>query len=132
MRESYNNRTVASADPTCTPSLEAPCFAFIPVITRLAGEPIAAIAVVVAEMDKRNAAYRRVRTRFGKDAQLETAERKARLREANADPLRQSPPDAVLRTTIAEAVKAFLQDEEARQLAKTTTSAAPGSRFTES
>jgi integrase/recombinase XerD len=51
----------------------------------------------------------------------ETAERKARLREANADPLRQSPSDASLRTTIAEAVRAFLQDEEARQLAKTTT-----------
>jgi hypothetical protein len=33
---------------------------------------------------------------------------------------RQSPPDASLRTTIAEAVKAFLQDEEARQLAETT------------
>jgi integrase/recombinase XerD len=51
----------------------------------------------------------------------ETADRKARLREANADPLRQSPPDDSLRTTIAEAVRAFLQDEEARQLAKTTT-----------
>jgi integrase/recombinase XerD len=51
----------------------------------------------------------------------ETAERKARLREANADPLRQYPLDASLRTTIAEAVRAFLQDEEARQLAKTTT-----------
>jgi integrase/recombinase XerD len=51
----------------------------------------------------------------------ETAERKARLREANADPLRQSPPDASLTTTIEAAVRAFLQDEEARQLAKTTT-----------
>jgi integrase/recombinase XerD len=51
----------------------------------------------------------------------ETAERKARLMEANADPLRQSPPEAGLRITIKDAVKAFLQDEEARQLAKTTT-----------
>jgi len=50
----------------------------------------------------------------------ETAERKARLREANADPLRSSPPDAGLRITIVEAVRSFLQDEEARQLAKTT------------
>lgn len=41
--------------------------------------------------------------------------------EANADPLRQSPPEAGLRITIKDAVKAFLQDEEARQLAKTTT-----------
>lgn len=44
----------------------------------------------------------------------ETAERKARLREANADPLRQSPPDTSLRVTIDEAVRSFLQDEEAR------------------
>ena len=51
----------------------------------------------------------------------ETAGRKARLMEANADPLRQSPPEAGLRITIKDAVKAFLQDEEARQLAKTTT-----------
>jgi integrase/recombinase XerD len=51
----------------------------------------------------------------------ETAERKARLMEVNADPLRQSPPEAGLRITIKDAVKAFLQDEEARQLAKTTT-----------
>jgi integrase/recombinase XerD len=51
----------------------------------------------------------------------ETAGRKARLMEANADPLRQSPPEASLRIPIAEAVRDFLQDEEARQLAKTTT-----------
>jgi integrase len=50
----------------------------------------------------------------------ENAERKARLMEANADPLRQSPPDDGVRITIEEAVRAFLQDEEARQLAKTT------------
>lgn len=51
----------------------------------------------------------------------ESAERKARLMEINADPLRQSPPEPSLRITIKDAVEAFLQDEEARQLAKTTT-----------
>lgn len=51
----------------------------------------------------------------------ETAERKARLIESSADPLRPSPPDAGLRTTIKKAVEAFLEDEEARHLAKTTT-----------
>jgi integrase/recombinase XerD len=50
----------------------------------------------------------------------ENAERKARLMESNADPLRQSPPETSLRITIQEAVQSFLQDEEARQLAKTT------------
>lgn len=51
----------------------------------------------------------------------ETAERRARQMETNADPLRQSPPDVSLRVTIEEAVRGFLQDEEARKLAKTTT-----------
>lgn len=51
----------------------------------------------------------------------ETAERKARLIESSADPLRPSPPDAGLRITIKKAVEAFLEDEEARHLAKTTT-----------
>lgn len=51
----------------------------------------------------------------------ENAERKARLMEINADPLRQSPPDVSLRITIEEAVRDFLKDEEARKLAKTTT-----------
>jgi len=54
----------------------------------------------------------------GKTRSWENAERKARLMEANADPLRQSPPDDGVRITIEEAVQAFLQDEEARQLAK--------------
>jgi integrase/recombinase XerD len=51
----------------------------------------------------------------------ENAERKARLMELNADPLRQSPPDLSLRITIEEALQDFLKDEEARKLAKTTT-----------
>jgi len=51
----------------------------------------------------------------------ENAERRARLMEINADPLRQSPPDVSLRITIEEAVRDFLKDEEARKLAKTTT-----------
>ena len=51
----------------------------------------------------------------------ESAERKTRLMEINADPLRQSPPEPGLRIAIKDAVEAFLQDEEARQLAKTTT-----------
>jgi hypothetical protein len=41
--------------------------------------------------------------------------------EINADPLRQTPPDDNLRITIEEAVRDFLADEKARQLAKTTT-----------
>lgn len=51
----------------------------------------------------------------------ESAERKARLMEINADPLRPSAPQPGLRITIKHAVKDFLRDEEARQLAKTTT-----------
>ena len=51
----------------------------------------------------------------------ENAERKARIMEVNADPLRQTLPDVSLRITIEEAVRDFLRDEEARQLAKTTT-----------
>jgi hypothetical protein len=50
----------------------------------------------------------------------EGAERKARLLEINADPLRQTPPDDNVRITVEEAVRDFLADEEARQLAKTT------------
>jgi site-specific recombinase XerD len=48
-------------------------------------------------------------------------ERKARLMEINADPFRQTPPDDKIRITIEEAVRDFLADEQARQLAKTTT-----------
>jgi integrase len=51
----------------------------------------------------------------------ESAERKARLLEVNADPLREEPPDKSIRITIEEAIRDFLADEEARQLAKTTT-----------
>ncbi len=51
----------------------------------------------------------------------ENAERKARIIEADADPLRKVEIDPGLRITIEEAVKAFLRDEEARQLAKTST-----------
>jgi integrase/recombinase XerD len=51
----------------------------------------------------------------------EGAERKARLLEVNADPLRQEPPDKSIRITIEEAIRDFLADEQARQLAKTTT-----------
>jgi integrase/recombinase XerD len=51
----------------------------------------------------------------------ENGERKARLMELNADPLRQSPPDASLRITVKHAIDTFLQDEDARKLAKTTT-----------
>jgi integrase/recombinase XerD len=51
----------------------------------------------------------------------EGAERKARLMEINADPLRQTPSDNNVRITVEEAVRDFLADEEARQLAKTTT-----------
>ena len=43
----------------------------------------------------------------------ETAERKACLIEANSDPLPQSPADVSLRTTVEEAVRAFLEDEAA-------------------
>jgi integrase len=50
----------------------------------------------------------------------ENAERKARIMEVNADPLRPTRPDS-LRITIEEAVRDFLSDEQARQLAKTTT-----------
>jgi integrase/recombinase XerD len=51
----------------------------------------------------------------------ENAERKARIMEVNADPLRPLRPDVSLRITVEEAVRDFLSDEEARQLAKTTT-----------
>jgi integrase/recombinase XerD len=51
----------------------------------------------------------------------ENAERKARTMDINADPLRQALPDVSLRVTVEEAVRDFLRDEEARQLAKTTT-----------
>ena len=51
----------------------------------------------------------------------ENAERKARIMEVNADPLRPVLPDVSLRITIEEAVRDFLSDEQARQLAKTTT-----------
>ena len=51
----------------------------------------------------------------------ENAERKARIMEVNSDPLHRTVPDASLRITIEEAVRDFLRDEEARQLAKTTT-----------
>ncbi len=51
----------------------------------------------------------------------ENAERKARIMEVNADPLRPVRPDVSLRITVEEAVRDFLSDEEARQLAKTTT-----------
>jgi hypothetical protein len=40
--------------------------------------------------------------------------------EINADPLRQTPSDDNVRITVEEAVRDFLADEEARQLAKTT------------
>jgi hypothetical protein len=50
----------------------------------------------------------------------ENAERKARIMEINADPLRPAVPE-ILRVTIENAVEDFLTDEEARQLAKTTT-----------
>jgi integrase/recombinase XerD len=51
----------------------------------------------------------------------ENAERKARLMEANADPLRQAAPDASIRITIEESVRSFIEDEKARKLSKTTT-----------
>ncbi|MGA7634313.1 MAG: hypothetical protein WCB11_26410 [Terriglobales bacterium] len=51
----------------------------------------------------------------------ENAERKARIMEVNADPLRPVLPDVSLRITIEEAVRDYLSDEQARQLAKTTT-----------
>jgi integrase len=51
----------------------------------------------------------------------ENAERKARLMEVNADPLRQPLPDNSLRVTIEQAVRDFLRDEQARKLAKTST-----------
>jgi len=41
--------------------------------------------------------------------------------EIKADPLRQTPSDDNVRITVEEAVRDFLADEEARQLAKTTT-----------
>ena len=51
----------------------------------------------------------------------EGAERKARLMEINADPLHKTSAEDNVRITIEEAVRDFLADEEARQLAKTTT-----------
>jgi phage terminase Nu1 subunit (DNA packaging protein) len=48
----------------------------------------------------------------------ENAERKARLMDSNADPLRLSSPQPACEL-IKNAVDAFLRDEEARQLAKT-------------
>ena len=50
----------------------------------------------------------------------EFAERKARALEAEADPYRR--PEAIVRTSVEEAVEQFLVDEEARRLAKTTIS----------
>jgi integrase/recombinase XerD len=51
----------------------------------------------------------------------ENAERNARIMELNAEPAHKSPPEPSLRITIQEAVRDFLQDEKARQLAKTST-----------
>ena len=56
-----------------------------------------------------------------KSRSWEIAERKARHFEAQADPLRKSEPAPSLRITIEHAVKDFLKDEEARQLAATST-----------
>jgi integrase/recombinase XerD len=50
----------------------------------------------------------------------ETADRKARAMDVEADPLRQDPPDVSLRMTV-QAVRDFLGNEEARQLANTAT-----------
>jgi hypothetical protein len=51
----------------------------------------------------------------------ETAERKARLMEIDADPMRKAPPEPNWRITIEQAVGDFLRDEEARKLQKTST-----------
>jgi integrase/recombinase XerD len=51
----------------------------------------------------------------------EKAERKARMVEGYPDPHGQAALDPVLRVTIKQAVNDFLVDEEARQLAKTST-----------
>lgn len=52
----------------------------------------------------------------------ETAERKARLMEFQADPLRPAAPQSECRITIVKAVKDFLADEQGRKLANTSTS----------
>ena len=46
----------------------------------------------------------------------ETAERKARLMEIDADPMRKAPPEPSLRISIEQAVGDFLRDEAARKL----------------
>jgi integrase/recombinase XerD len=51
----------------------------------------------------------------------EQAERKARALETTNDPLKPTDRTSSLRITIENAVGDFLQDEEACQLAKTTT-----------
>ena len=51
----------------------------------------------------------------------ETAERKARLMEIDADPLKKAAPEPNWRITIEQAVGDFLRDEEARKLQKTST-----------
>ena len=51
----------------------------------------------------------------------ETAERKARLMEIDADPLKKAAPEPNWRITIEQAVGGFLRDEEARKLQKTST-----------
>ena len=51
----------------------------------------------------------------------ETAERKARLMEIDADPMRKVPPEPSWRISIEQAVGDFLRDEAARKLQKTST-----------
>jgi hypothetical protein len=51
----------------------------------------------------------------------EAAERKARMMEAPADPMRKLSSEPELRVPIEQAVQEFLRDEEARQLANTST-----------
>jgi hypothetical protein len=114
---------VASADSTrkAVPGGTV-AFAFIPVIIRLAGRPTAVIAGAVVRSGSTGLLPTGEFLRASAKARSwETAERKARPIEANTDPLRQSPPEDGLRITFKDAEDAFLWDEEARQLAKTTT-----------
>lgn len=92
-----------------------------PSLIRGANKPTLPIAMPLSQVDQRNLGNRRVRSCFRKDARLGSAERKTRLMEVNGDPLRPTAPQPCVRTTIKHAVNSFLQDEEARPLAKTTT-----------
>jgi hypothetical protein len=108
VRESYNNRTVPPADPACKPSLEALCFAFIPVVIgHVTQTDVGYRPLPLSPMDQRHSATGEFIRVAAKTRSWENAECKASLMEFNSDPLR-PVPDATIRITIDEGVRGFL------------------------